>query len=63
MLENLAADFLENILKIIFSMYQNEFERKQAEQSQDELRENFTIEQVFDENEVQLIEELRSFID
>lgn len=44
-------------------MYHNEFERKQAELSQDEARENFTIEQVFDENEVQLIEELKTFIE
>ena len=44
-------------------MYCNEFERKQSELSEDEARENFTIEQVFDENEVQLIEELKTFIE
>ena len=52
LLGNFPADFLDNILNFIYNMYQNEFEKRQAELSQEEDRNNFDIHQVFDENEV-----------
>jgi hypothetical protein len=60
---NPPPKFIEIVLQYIYKIYQREFEEKKALYQTEEEQNNLKTEDVFDENDKQLIEDLTIFIE